>query len=336
MIKHRFFAIAAALFLTLMGPTGAVVIAGASDPLPSWRNGAAKKAIVDFVERVSQKDGPGYVPPARRIAVFDNDGTLWAEKPFYFQLAFVLDRVKAMAPQNPLWQSRAPFDAALSGDPGRLADLSHEDILELVGATHAGMTAKQFRAQVKAWLNTARHPQSNRPYTELIYQPMVELLRYLDDRDFITFIVSGGGVDFIRAFAEEVYGIPPERVIGSSLKTKWEIRGGKPMIRKLPEIDSINDKEGKPLNINLHIGRRPILAAGNSDGDLAMLQWTGAKTGPRLMLLVHHDDAEREYAYDRKSSVGRLDKALDQARRLGWTVISMRGDFAKIFPAETK
>jgi phosphoglycolate phosphatase-like HAD superfamily hydrolase len=308
--------------------------AQAGDPLASWRDGAAKQAIIGFVSKVTKKGGPDYVSPAQRIAVFDNDGTLWAENPIYFQLAYALDRVKQLAPQHPGWKTQEPFASVLSGDAKRLAKLGHKEIFQLVAATHAGMTTEEFAAQVEAWLGTARHPQKKRPYTSMVYQPMLELLSYLRSRGFKNFIVSGGGVEFMRVFAEKVYGIPPEQVIGSSLKSKWEIKGGKPVIVKLPEISNIDDKEGKPLNINLHIGRRPILAAGNSDGDLAMLQWTDAGPGPKLMLLVHHDDAKREWAYDRKSSVGRLDKALDIAQKRGWTVISMRADFGRVFPVE--
>lgn len=331
-LKIHFWAVGI-LLLTLMAHSSPAISAGQTDPLAAWRPGPAKQAIVDFVAKVTQKGGPDYVPPAKRIAVFDNDGTLWAEKPFYFQMAFVLNQVKKLAAKHPQWKGQEPFASALSDDPARLAKLSHQDFFKLVAATHAGMTSQQFQAQARAWLAHARHSQKGRLYTQMVYEPMLELLNYLSAHGFINFIVSGGGVDFLRAFAEEVYGIPPQRVIGSSLKSRWQMAGGKPSIIKLPQIGSINDKEGKPLNIDLHIGRRPILAAGNSDGDLAMLQWTGAGKGPRLMLLVHHDDAKREYAYDRHSGVGRLDKALDLAREQGWTVVSMADDFKMVFSA---
>ncbi|MCB2186502.1 MAG: haloacid dehalogenase-like hydrolase [Deltaproteobacteria bacterium] len=318
--------------LALLCLAGAALAAPAAEPLPSWRDGAAKQAILEFVAQVTKQGGPAYVPPAERVAVFDNDGTLWAEKPFHFQLAFALGRVKEMAPQHPEWAQEEPFAAGLSGDRARMAKLHQADLMKIVAATHAGQTTEGFDAAARAWLKTARHPTKDRLYTQMVYQPMLELLSYLTAHDFKVFIVSGGGVDFLRAFALPVYGIPPERVIGSSLQTKWEYRDGRPVIVKLPQINSLDDKEGKPLNIELHLGRRPILAAGNSDGDLQMLEWTAAGHGARLMLLVHYDDPEREWAYDRKSAVGRLDQALDLAGQRGWRVISMKNDFAVIFP----
>jgi len=304
----------------------------ANDPLPSWRDGAAKKAIVSFVDKVTRRGGQEYVPPDERIAVFDNDGTLWAEQPMYFQLFFALDRLKEMAPAHPEWKDKPAVEAALSGDPARLAKLGSKGILELVGLTHAGLTSQELQARARAWLKTARHPTQKLLFLQMIYQPMVELLAYLRAHGFKTYIVSGGGVDFIRSFSQDAYGIPPEQVIGSSLKSKWTIENGKPAVVKLPQVNSIDDKEIKPINIDLHIGRRPVLAVGNSDGDLAMLQWTAAGPGARLMMLVHHDDAHREFAYDRNSHIGRLDKALDQARQYGWTVVSMKKDFVRVFP----
>ena len=268
--------------------------------------------------------------------MFDNDGTLWAEQPMYFQFFFSLGRLKEMAPRHPEWKNDPAVQAALSGDLAKLAKMGEKGILGLVGLTHAGLTGEDMQAMAAAWLKTARHPQKKLLFIQMVYQPMLELLAYLREHGFKTFIVSGGGVDFIRAFSPGTYGIPPDQVIGSSLKAKFTNKDGKPAVVKLPKINSIDDKDGKPLNIDLHIGRRPIMAVGNSDGDLAMLQWTAAGAGPRMMMLVHHDDAAREFAYDRKSHVGRLDQALDQARRDGWTVVSMKNDFARVFPSDQK
>jgi phosphoserine phosphatase len=308
--------------------------ARAADALPSWNDGKARQAIVDFVKRVTTKGGKDFVPPAERIAVFDNDGTLWAEQPKYFQLAFALDRVKALAPQHPEWKDQEPFASLLKGDlKAALAGGEHA-ILEIVLATHANMTTEAFEKVVRDWLATARHPKTGRPYNEMIYQPMVELLRYLRANGFKTYIVSGGGIEFMRPWVERAYGIPPEQVIGSTIKTKFEMRDGKPVIVRLPEVDFISDKEGKPVAINKFIGRRPILAFGNSDGDLQMLQWTAAGSGARFMGIVHHTDADREWAYDRKSSIGRLDKALNEAQAKGWTVVDMKRDWKRVFPFE--
>jgi phosphoserine phosphatase len=308
--------------------------ARAADALPSWNDGKARQAIVDFVKRVTTKGGKDFVPPAERIAVFDNDGTLWAEQPMYFQLAFALDRVKALAPQRPEWKDKEPFASLLKGDlKAALAGGEHA-ILEIVLATHANMTTEAFEKVVRDWLATARHPKTGRPYNEMIYQPMVELLRYLRANGFKTYIVSGGGIEFMRPWVERAYGIPPEQVIGSTIKTKFEMRDGKPVIVRLPEVDFISDKEGKPVAINKFIGRRPILAFGNSDGDLQMLQWTAAGSGARFMGIVHHTDADREWAYDRKSSIGRLDKALNEAQAKGWTVVDMKRDWKRVFPFE--
>jgi phosphoglycolate phosphatase-like HAD superfamily hydrolase len=308
------------------------VAASASDPLPSWREGAAKAAIIEFVAGVTRRDGPTYSPPAARIAVFDNDGTLWAEQPAYFQLLFAVDRIKALAPQRPEWKEKEPYASILKGDVKRALASGEHALQEILAATHAGSTTDEFDAVVKEWLATARHPRFKRPYTDIVYQPMLELLRYLRENEFRTFIVSGGGVEFLRAFAEETYGIPPEQVIGSSGKQKFELRDGKPVLVKLPAVDFVDDKEGKPINIQKIIGRRPLAAFGNSDGDLAMLQWTCSGEGARLCLFVHHTDAEREWAYDRQSHIGRLDKGLEQAQRDGWIVVSMRTDWRRIFP----
>jgi hypothetical protein len=303
-----------------------------TDPLPSWYEGPAKKSISDFVARVTTQGGPDFVPPAERVAVFDNDGTLWSEQPMYVQLAFALDRVKALAPQHPEWKDKQPFKAVLEGDMKTLAESGERGLLELIMATHAGMTAEEFAKIVTDWLATARHPRFNRPYTELVYQPMLELLAYLRANGFKTFIVSGGGVEFMRPWTEKVYGVPPEQVVGSSGKTKFEMRDGRPILFRLPEVNFIDDKAGKPVGINEQIGRRPIAAFGNSDGDLEMLQWTTMSGGVRFGLIVHHTDAEREYAYDRNSPFGRLDKALDAAALNRWTVVDMKSDWKKVFP----
>ena len=307
-------------------------LAAAADPLPSWNEGEAKRSIVDFVQRVTTAEGADFVPVPERIAVFDNDGTLWAEKPMYVQLAFALDRVKALAPTHPEWQDQQPFKAALAGDLKTVAAGGEHALLELVMATHADMTTDAFAQVVTDWLATAKHPRLNRPYTDLVYQPMLELLAYLRANGFKTYIVSGGGIEFMRPWAEKVYGIPPEQVIGSSIKTRFELRDGTPVLVRLPEINFIDDKAGKPVGIQMHIGRRPIAAFGNSDGDLQMLQWTTIGPGPRFGLIVHHTDADREYAYDRQSSVGRLDKALDEAKKKSWTVVDMKQDWKRIFP----
>ncbi|HSO06313.1 MAG TPA: HAD family hydrolase [Pelomicrobium sp.] len=306
--------------------------AQAPDPLPSWNDGAAKNAVVAFVQAATTPGLTTFVPPAERIAVFDNDGTLWAEQPAYFQLLFAIDRVRALAPQHPEWKTKQPFKAALEGDMKALAASGEKGLVQLVMASHAGNTPEEFQQIVKDWLGTARHPRFKRPYTELVYQPMLELLAYLRASGFKTFIVSGGGIEFVRAWSEKVYGIPPEQVVGSSIETKYEVRDGVPTLVRLPEIDFIDDKAGKPVGINRHIGRRPIAAFGNSDGDFQMLEWTTAGPGARFGLLVHHDDAEREYAYDRKSHVGRLNRGLDEAAARGWTVVSIERDWNRVFP----
>jgi phosphoglycolate phosphatase-like HAD superfamily hydrolase len=315
-----------------MAPSGG---AGAAldDPLPSWCEGAAKSAILDFVARVTTADSPDYVKPEERIATFDNDGTLWAEQPYYIQLAFALDQIKARAPQHPEWQSREPFKSALAGDPKSILTGGERALLEIVAATHFGMTTEEFEVEVRAWLTTARHPATNRPYTEMVFQPMLELLTCLRASGFKTFIVSGGGVEFMRTFAERTYGVPPEQVVGSSGKLKFEMRDGKPILIKLCEVDFINDNVGKPVAIQQHIGRRPIAAFGNSDGDLEMLQWTTAGEGARLALLVHHTDGIREWAYDH-SYFGRLDKALEEANTNRWVVADMKNDWQRVFPFE--
>lgn len=307
------------------------VSAQANDSLPSWNQGEAKQAITRFVMDVSAAGGSKFVPPEERIAVFDNDGTLWAEQPLYFQLEFALDRVKALALKHPEWKERQPFKAALDGDLKTVMAGGKRALLELVMATHANNTTEEFSQIVNDWISTAKHPKTGRPYTDMVYQPMLELLDYLRANGFKTYITSGGGIEFMRPWAEKVYGIPPEQVIGSSIKTQFELRDGKPTLVRLPEINFIDDKAGKPIAINQHIGRRPIAAFGNSDGDLQMLQWTAAGQGARFCLYVHHTDAEREWAYDRKSHIGKLDKGLDEAHKNGWTVVNMKKDWGRIF-----
>ena len=308
-------------------------VAQAADPLSSWNEGKAKQSIVDFVTRVSTP-GRDFVPEPERIAIFDNDGTLWAEQPIYFQLAFALDRVKVLAPQHPEWKDKEPFASLLKGDPKAALAGGEPAIFQIVMATHTGMTTEQFEKIVRDWITTAKHPKSGRLYREMVYQPMLELLMYLRANGFKTFIVSGGGIEFMRAWAAEAYGIPPEQVIGSSGKTKFEMRGGKPVLVKLPELFFFDDKAGKPVAIQHHIGRRPIAAFGNSDGDLQMLQWTCMNDDPHLCLYVHHTDAKREWAYDRQSSIGRLDQGLDEAKSRGWTVVSMKDDWKRVFAFE--
>jgi phosphoserine phosphatase len=306
-----------------------------TDPLPSWNDGAARAAIIGFVERVSDPDHTDFVPVAERIAVFDNDGTLWSEQPIYVQLAFAMDRVRALAADHPEWATQQPFAAVLNDDLDALHAAGTAGLLELVMASHAGMTTDAFARIATDWLATARHPRFDRPYTELVYQPMLELLVYLRDHGFKTYIVSGGGIAFMRPWTEQVYGIPPEQVIGSSITTRFEMRDDGPVIVREPELDFIDDKAGKPVGIHKFIGRRPLAAFGNSDGDLQMLQWTTAGDGPRLGVIVRHTDAEREWAYDRDSAVGRLDQALDEAPERGWVVVDMARDWRTVFPAVT-
>jgi hypothetical protein len=306
-----------------------------SDPLPSWNDGATKQSIINFVARVTTQGGTDFVPEAERIAVFDNDGTLWIEQPMYVQFAFVFDRVKVLAPQNPDWKTKQPFKAILDGDMKALAASGEKGLVELIAATHSGMTVDEFTKIVSDWLATARDPRFKKPYTELVYQPMLEVLAYLRANGFKTFIVSGGGIEFMRPWTEKVYGIPPEQVVGSSIKTRFEMRDTQPRLFRLPEVNFIDDKTGKPVGINQHIGRRPIAAFGNSDGDLEMLQWTTMSgSGARLGLIVHHTDAEREYAYDRKSHVGKLDLALDGAALNKWALADMKKDWKRVFAFE--
>jgi len=330
---HKQNLLAVALVLALACATS--IARAADDPLPSWNDGKAKQSITEFVTKVTKEGSPDFVLPEERIATFDNDGTLWCEQPMYFQLFFALDRVKTLAPQHPEWKTKEPFASLLKGDvKGALAGGEHA-ILEIIVATHAGMTTAEFEKIVADWIATAKHPKFKRPYTECIYQPMVELLAYLRANGFKTFIVSGGGIEFMRPWTEKVYGIPPEQVVGSSIKTKYEMRDGKPVLMRLPEMNFIDDKAGKPVGINSHIGRRPIAAFGNSDGDQQMLEWTQAGDGARLMMLVHHDDATREFAYGAESKIGTFSDALmAEAKKDGWTVISMKNDWKQIFAFE--
>jgi hypothetical protein len=306
-----------------------------ADPLPSWNEGAAKQAILTFVDRVTRQGGPDFVPPPERIATFDNDGTLWCEHPMPVQLAFALDRVKAMAPMHPEWKDTQPFKAALEGDMKALAEAGEHGLVQLVMTTHAGVTTEEFAKIVTDWLATARDPRFKRPYTELVYQPMLELLAYLRANGFKTFVVSGGGIEFMRPWTERVYGIPPEQVVGSSIKTRFEMRRGRPILFRLPELNFNDDKAGKPVAINEHIGRRPIAAFGNSDGDLQMLQWTTMAGGVRFGLIVHHTDADREYAYERNGAFGNLNQALAAAANR-WTVVDMERDWKVVFPFERR
>lgn len=320
-------AIGASLLMVL-----AVSAALAQDPLPSWNDGATKKSIVDFVTAVTTQGGPDYVVPQDRIATFDNDGTLWGEQPMYVQLAFVLDRVRAMAPDHPEWKDSEPFKSVLAGDLKGIAASGEKGLAELIAATHAGMSTEDFEKIASDWIATAKHPKTGKLYTQMVYQPMLDLLAYLRANGFDVFIVSGGGIEFMRPWTDKIYGVPPQNVVGSSIKTKYQIVAGKPVLMREAAIDFIDDKEGKPVGINSHIGKRPIAAFGNSDGDFEMLQWTTAGAGRRFGLLVHHDDAEREYAYDRDSAFGKLDKGLDEGPKLGWTIVSMKDDWKVIYP----
>jgi len=318
------------LLLTLLA-TGT---AQGADVLPSWNEGASRDAIIAYVDQVTDLESGGYVPLAERIAVFDNDGALWAEKPAYFQLLFAMDRIKALAPQHPEWKETQPFKGVLEDDLKAVLAGGEKALLELVMASHAGMTTEEFAESVQAWIAEARHPKTGRPYTDMVYQPMLELLDYLRANGFKTFIVSGGGIEFIRVFSEAVYGVPPEQVVGSSIKTEFAMVDGRPVLKRLPEIDFINDKAGKPVGINKFIGRRPIAAFGNSDGDLQMLQWAAPEKGKGFGLIVHHTDGEREWAYDRESHVGKLDKAMDEAASRGWVLVDMQKDWSTVFPSK--
>jgi phosphoglycolate phosphatase-like HAD superfamily hydrolase len=331
-MKLKIGIIAGTIALIYSAINGLGAYAAVADPLPSWNDGKSKSAIVHFVEDVTNEKGPSFVPQAERIATFDNDGTLWVEQPMYVQLLFALERVKALAPQHPAWKTTEPFKSTIAGDLKAVMAGGEKALAEIVIATHSGMTPQDFEHIDKQWLATAKNARFKRPYTELTYQPMLELLAYLRSNGFKTYIVTGGGVEFVRAFSEKSYGVPPEQVIGSSAKLKFEYLNGKATIVRLPAIDFIDDKDGKPIGIQKFIGRRPIAAFGNSDGDLQMLQWTSASAGPHFCLFVHHTDAVREYAYDRTSKIGKLDKGLDAAAKNDWTVVDMKNDWKSMFP----
>ncbi|HMG90071.1 MAG TPA: HAD family hydrolase [Chryseolinea sp.] len=303
-----------------------------SDPLPSWNDGTSKKAIIDFVTKTTKEGSTDFIPIADRIACFDNDGTLWSEQPMYFQLAFALFQVKALAPEHPEWKNTQPFQALLEGDLKTALSGGEKALMEIMAATHSGMTTEAFEKSVKDWMAKATHPKTGKHYNEMIFQPMVELLNYLRATSYKTFIVSGGGVDFMRPWVEQAYGIPPDQVVGSSGKVKYDLADGKPVLIKLPELNFIDDKEGKPVGIHQFIGKRPVFTAGNSDGDYAMLQYTMTGTGPRFGMIVHHTDSTREWAYDRQSHIGNLEKGLDDAAKYNWVIVDMKGDWKKIYP----
>jgi phosphoserine phosphatase len=333
-LSRRSLTVIAILFVALTCQSAGA----ADDRLPSWNECPAKQSIVAFVEKVTKEGGPDFVEPELRIATFDNDGTLWCEQPMYFQELFAFDRIKETAKQHPEWKNKEPYKFVLAGDLKAIASQGEKSLLEIISATHTGMTVEEFHKIVREWMHTARHPRFKRPYDQCIYQPMVEVLTYLRTNKFKTFIVSGGGVEFMRPWVDGAYGIPPEQVVGSSGVVKYEWNDGKPMLFKESKVEFIDDGPGKPVGINRFIGRHPIFAFGNSDGDLEMLQWTtnGPSSGPRtrIGLIVHHTDAEREYAYDRHSAVGKLDKALDAAPKEGWIVVDMKNDWKQIFPPE--
>ncbi len=338
-MRHRFrqwrtypLVLAAALVGMLQLPGPAVATSAAEEPLASWNDVASKRAILDFVKKVASEGSPDFVPVAERIAVFDNDGTLWSEQPMYFQLAFALDRVKALAPKHPEWKTTQPFKGVLESDMKAALAGGERSLMVIMAATHAGMTTDEFSAAVTDWLATSQHPRFKRPYSDLVFQPMLEVLDHLRANGFKTYIVSGGGVEMIRAFAERVYGIPPEQVIGSRIKMEYREYGGHPVIARLPSVDFIDDKAGKPVGIEQVIGRRPIMAFGNSDGDFQMLEWTTTGKGPRFALIVHHTDADREWAYDRTSHIGQLVRGLDEGPKRGWIIADMKADWKVIYP----
>ncbi|WP_309400560.1 HAD family hydrolase [Cerasicoccus maritimus] len=305
-----------------------------ADPLPSWNNTPVKQEIISFVDKVTDPKSPNYVPSAERIATFDNDGCLWSEKPVYFQLIFVFDQIRELAPEHPEWQTQEPYASILKGDYQSALSAKKEALLEAALVAHSSMTAEEFEQSARDWLDTAKHPQTGMLYREMVFQPMLELLAYLRANDFKTYIVSGGGIDFLRVFAEETYGIPPEQVVGTTLKAKYEVHAGKPVIIKEPEIALIDDQAGKPVGIYQFIGRRPIFAAGNSDGDFEMLEYTTSGEGARFGMLVHHTDAQREWAYDRDSHVGKLSRGLDEGPQRGWLIVDMQKDWGKVYPFE--
>jgi len=319
------------VFAALLWPTS-IVTSVAQENLPSWNDGTAKSAIIEFVSAVTNEGGADYIAPADRIATFDNDGTLWSEQPFYFQLAFALDRVKALAPDRPEWKETDPFKSVLAGDMKGVLASGKKGLAQIIAATHAGTTTDEFEEIVEQWISTAKHPKTGKLYTSMVFKPMLELLDYLRANQFKVYIVSGGGIEFMRPWTKATYGIPPENVVGSSIKTKYEVRDGVPVIIRLPEIDFIDDKAGKPVGIHKFIGKRPIAAFGNSDGDFEMLEWATSGPGRRLGVIVHHDDADREYAYDRDSHIGRLSRGLDEGPGRGWAIVSMKNDWKSVYP----
>lgn len=326
---HKRIAVALSTMVTLaLAPRHSL----AADPLPSWNDNASKKAIVSFVERTTKDGSTDFILPAERIAVFDNDGTLWSEQPLYFQAIYIFDRIKELAPKHPEWKDKEPFASVLEGDTKKALAGGEHALIQMTMATHAGLDTDEFSKSVRSWLKNARHPKTKRRFDQMVYQPMLELLTYLRANGFKTFIVSGGGIDFMRVFAEEVYGVPPEQVIGSSIKAKYEVIEDKPRIVKIPELNFVDDKAGKPVGIHQHIGRRPVFAAGNSDGDFQMVEWTTSGKRSSFGLLVHHTDAEREWAYDRNSPIGRLSRGLDEAGKRGWIVVDMKKDWKEIYP----
>jgi phosphoserine phosphatase len=306
----------------------------AQEPLPSWNDTAARSAILEFVASVTREGSESFVPVAERIAVFDNDGTLWSEQPAYFQLYYAIDYIKKNADSHPEWRTTQPFKAAIEGDLKTLAAGGEEGLVKLVMASHAGMTNDEFAKSVEDFIATATHPTKKKHFNELVYQPMLELLDYLRDNEFQTWIVSGGGIDFMRTFTEETYGIPPEQVVGSQIEMAYELRDGKPVLVRQPKINFVDDKVGKPVGIERHIGRKPVAAFGNSDGDLQMLQYTCIDRPGTLCLIVHHTDKVREWAYDRDSHIGTLDAALDEAESRDWVVVDMAKDWELIYPFE--
>jgi len=330
-MKNLLFLLFTAAFLTVSCSISENQTSDPKDPLPSWNEGKSKENIINFVISTVDENSPGFIPEKNRIACFDNDGTLWSEQPIYFQLFFIIDRVKEMASDHPEWDTQVPFSYAINDDLKGIADSGMKGLMTLLMTTHAGMTQAEFESEVKVWGNTARHPVKNKRYTELVYQPMLELLAYLQENGFKTYIVSGGGVDFMRPLVSDIYNIPPEQIIGSTIKTQYDYNNGEPIINRLQELFFIDDKAGKPENIQRIIGRKPVLAAGNSDGDLAMLQYTASNMN-FLNIYIHHTDAEREWAYDRDSHIGKLDKGLDQANSENWTVVDMKNDWKEIYP----
>lgn len=304
------------------------------DPLPSWNNGTVKSAIIEYVDDVTNEEGENFIAVPDRIATFDNDGTLWSEQPIYFQFFFAIDRIKAMAPAHPEWKSKQPFKALLENDMSALMKQGEKGIVQIMMTTHVGMTTSEFETLVTDWIASARHPTKKKLYAELVYQPMLELIRYLEENDFKVFIVSGGGIEFMRPWVERVYDIPRDQVVGSSVKVKYEYNNGNPVLKRLPEIDLIDDKDGKPVGIHRYIGRKPVFSAGNSDGDLQMMRWSDANPLKNFQLYVHHTDSTREWAYDRKSHVGTFNEALDEANQKGWFLADMATDWKVIYPFE--